>query len=108
MPILATLFGSLFASLASFFAAFVTKKIAFGLAAISVFSILTVALMATIATAINAALSMSSLPPAVVTGFVIFMPANLPACVASILAAEVAAALYRWNVANLKLMAFAS
>ena len=108
MPVFAALVASLFGSLASFFAAWVTKKTALGLAAVTVFGLLTVALMALIATSVNAALSMDALPAGVVTGFAMFMPDNFTACMSSIIAAKIAVALYRWNVKNLELLAYVS
>ena len=106
MPIFAGLLSGLFASIASFFALHVAKKTAFGLAAVAVFAGLTIALMATITGLITAALATGSMPSAVVQGFAYFMPDNLPACVSALIAADVATALYRWNIENLKLMAY--
>jgi len=106
MPIFAGLLSGLFSSIASFFALHVAKKTAFGLASVAVFAGLTIALMALITGAINTALATSALPDAVVQGFAYFMPDNFPACVSALIAADVAAALYRWNVENLRLMAY--
>lgn len=101
---IATLFGSL----AGFFATWVTKKTALGLAAVTVFATLTVALMAVLTTAISAALTVSALPQWVLFGFAYFMPSNLPACVSAVISAQVAASIYRWNVENLRLVSAAT
>lgn len=108
MPILAGLFAGLFGALADFFVRFVTKKTAFGLAAISVFSALTIAVMATFTGFINSVLVLDVLPDAVVFGFWYFMPSSFPAAFASVVSAHIAAALYRWNVENVRLMAYVS
>jgi hypothetical protein len=106
MPVFAGLFSGLFASIASFFALHVAKKTAYGLAAVAVFALLTAALMALIAASIETALAYSALPQGVVIGFAYFMPDNFPACVSALVAADVAVALYKWNVENLRLMAY--
>jgi len=106
MPLLAQLMASLFGSLAGFFATWVTKKAALGAAAVSVFAILTLALMAAIATAINTALHVFSVPHWFAVGFNLFMPPSFVAGVAAIIAAHAAVALYRWNVENLKILAY--
>jgi len=106
MPIFAGLFASLFASLAGFFGAWLTKKAAFAAAAIATFGILTVGITAVIATAINAVLVAPGLPAAVALGIKIFLPSNLPAILSTVIGADAAIALYRWNVENLKLAAY--
>ena len=106
MPILAGLFASLFASLAGFFGAWLTKKAAFAAAAISVFALLTVGLMALIATSISAVLVLPGLPAAVAQGMRMFIPDNLPAVASVVIASDAAIALYRWNVENLKLASY--
>jgi hypothetical protein len=97
--------ASLFGSLASFFGIMVAKKTAMALAAVAVFATLTAALMAAIAGAISTVLTVIPLPSAVVFGMWYFMPENLPACASALISANVAAALYRWNVQNLQLVA---
>ncbi len=100
------LFAGLFGSLAGFFATWMTKKTALGVAAVAVFGTLTVGLMAVITAAINIVLAVAPMPDMVIFGFWYFMPSTLPACVSAIVAADIAAAIYAWNVENLKLIAY--
>jgi len=108
MPLLGGLLAGLFASLAGFFARIVGIRLAFAAAAVAVFVGLTVAFVAVIATTITAIAWSGTLPPAVVLGFSYFMPSNFPTVVSAIIAAEIAAALYRWNNRQLSLFAFTS
>jgi len=108
MPILAQLLVGLFGALAGFFARLISVKVAFGLAAISVFALLTVAMVAVISTAITAIAWGGVLPPAVILGFSFFMPSNFPLVISTIIAAEIAAALYRWNNRQLELFTWTS
>lgn len=100
------LLQGLFASIAGFFAQWVTKKTAFGLAAVGVFGALTVALLALIAAAITAALAGIGLPTWVAWGFWFFMPSGLPAAAAAVISAQVSVGVYRWNMENLRLLAY--
>lgn len=104
MPLLAALLGGLFASLAEFFAKWVTKKVAFGAAAVTVFAALTAGLFG-VASAIVSGLSLS-VPnvPGMMLGFYLVNAPALASAVASVIAFDTALALYRWNVANLQLV----
>lgn len=106
MPLFASLFAGLFGSLAAFFGTWVTKKVAFGVAAVAVFGTLTVTFLAVIAGAIATALAVSSLPAMVSWAIWYFLPSSLPACAAAVLAADVSLAIYRWNIENLKILAY--
>lgn len=106
MPLLAGLVAGLFSSIAEFFGKWVAKKTAFGLAAVSLFGGLTVALMAAMTGLINGVLALDVLPDPVIFGMWYFMPSSLPAAFAAIVSAHVAVALYRWNVENIKLMSY--
>ena len=108
MGAVAGLFAGVVGSLAGVFGVWVTKKTAFGVAAVAVFSALTVALMAAVTAAINLTLDVVPLPDMVIFGFWYFMPSNFAACVSAIIAADVAAALYAWNVEHLRLIAYVS
>lgn len=104
MPLLAALVGGLFASLAEYFAKWLTKKVAFGLAALTVFAALTAGLFAA-GSAIVSGLSLT-VPnaPGLMLGFyMINVPALLGALSAAV-AVDTAVSLYRWNVSNLKLV----
>lgn len=103
MPLLGALLAGLFGSLASFLGKFLAAKTAVAVAAIAVFASLTVAFVALIATSINAVLWSGALPDGFVLGFSFFMPDNFPACIGAIIAGEIAAALYRWNVRNVQM-----
>jgi hypothetical protein len=104
MPLLAAFLGSLFGAIAQFFTRFVAARTAMGLAAVSVFGVLTVAFVGAISTAITAVLWAGVLPAPVVLGFSFFMPDNFALCVSTIIALEIASALYRWNVKNNSLL----
>lgn len=106
MGAIPALFAGMFGSLAGFFATWMTKKTALGVAAVAVFGALTVALMAVITVAINAVLTVAPMPDMVIFGFWYFMPSVLPACVSAIVAADIASAIYAWNVENLRLVAY--
>lgn len=104
MPILAALVGGLFASLAEFFAKWLTKKVAFGAAAVTVFAGLTAGLFA-VASGIVSGLSLT-VPnvPGLMLGFYMVNAPALSSAIASSVAFDTALALYRWNVANLHLV----
>jgi len=106
MPLLGALLSGLFASLASFFATFLTKKVAFGAAALAVFAAVTVVFMAVIATSINVSLAALSPPTWFLVGFNLFMPTNFVPCVSAIIGAYVALVAYRYHVETLKIISF--
>jgi len=106
MPIFAGLFAGLFASLASFFAQWVVKKTAFGLAAIATFAVLTVAFIAAMVALINGVLAVGLLPSWFIFGFSYFMPTNFIPLFSATVAAHVAAAVYQWNCENLRVMSY--
>jgi len=110
MQALAAVVAALFGGLMSFMVAMVGKKLAIGAAAVAVFATLTAALAALLTTAINTALALlsTSMPTWAMWGFWYFLPSVAPSCAAALIAAEAAAAVYRWNVKNLELMTFAS
>lgn len=104
MPILGNLLIWLFSGIAEFFGKYLAKKTAIGLAAVTVFAGLTAALLAT------AAVVIQSLIPAMPGGQYVSLalwlvvPDNGPAVVSACLAADASVAVYRWNVANLRLV----
>jgi len=106
MPVFAALFQGLFASLAGFFAAHLTKKAAFAAAAIATFALLTVAFAAVIAAAIAGLAALPSMPAWVVWGMAYFVPSSAPAAGGAVIATHVAAALYEWNAENLRLASY--
>jgi len=106
MPAFAALFTSLFASLASFFAAHMTKKTAFAAAAVATFAILTTAFAAAIAGAIAGIASIPTLPAWVQWGMAYFIPSSAPVAGGAIISAHVASAIYAWNCENLRLASY--
>jgi len=104
MAALGQLLVVLIGSLAGFFAQFMVKKLAIGVAAVAAFAILTVAAMACISTFMNSILSLPTLPAGIIQGFAFFMPTNFAACIGALFSSEVCAAAYRWSVTQLKLL----
>lgn len=104
MPVLGALVVSLFGSLAAFFAKWMAARTAVGVAGLAVFAALTLAFTAAISTAISTVAFSGSLPAPVILGMSYFAPDNLPLCIATIFAADIAAGLYRWNVRNNSLL----
>jgi hypothetical protein len=96
------LIASLFGSISGFFALWMAKKTAFGIAGVAIFLGLTATLMAAITVAINTVLAVIPLPESYVFGFWYFMPENLPACASLVISAHVASAIYRMNVWSLQ------
>lgn len=96
-----TLLAGLFGSISGFFALWMAKKTALGLAGVAVFLALTATLMAAITASINTVLAVIPLPDSFVFGFWYFMPENLPVCASLVIAAHVAASIYRVNVWSL-------
>lgn len=105
MPALGALIAGLFGSLAAFFAQFVGIKVAFAVAAITVFAVLTVAFVAVIATTITSIAWSGTLPPSFILGFSFFMPSNFPTVVSAVIALKISSALYRWNARQVALVA---
>lgn len=105
MGLLGGLLAGLFSTLVSWFAQWVTKKVAIAAAAISAFSILTVALFTVLSLSIS--LLVSSFPNHVLQTILwLAIPDQVPLAVASVIAADTAIALYTWNVQNVKLAAW--
>lgn len=106
MPILAGLLQGLFGALAGFFGQWIAKKAAFAVAAVAVFSGLTVAFYAGLSLLLN--VGVASLPSWQGMEWAVYMavPNNLPGVIAAVLSADAAAALYRWNVENLKILSY--
>jgi hypothetical protein len=106
MPLLAGWLLSIFTTMAGWFGAYLTKKAAFGAASVAVFATLTGALYVALSLLFSGIAAVMPNWPGISTGIWFAIPANLPACIAAIWAADTAVALYRWNVENLKLMAY--
>lgn len=106
MPMLATLLVSIFNGLVNFFAAWMSKKIALGVAAVALFSTLTLGLWAAIGLSFTGLVAMIPSDSAILIGLWVAVPDNAQPCIAATIAADTAIALYRWNVENLRLMAY--
>ena len=96
MPILASLLGSLFFSIVSFLARFLTKKIAILTAVVLAAVALTSAFFSFVS---GLFAGIEYLMPAVIDDALCWLlPANTKACVTAYLSARVAAYVYAWNI----------
>jgi hypothetical protein len=106
MPILAGLFLSIFTEIAAFFGKWFGKKLAWGSAAVASFGIMTVVLYGTLSLLMNGLNFALPNWPGVNLSIWFAIPPQVPVGIASLIAADSAIALYRWNVRNLQLMAY--
>lgn len=106
MPLLAGWLLTLFSGLAGWFGAWVSKKIAFALAAVGVFSAATVALYGVLSALLNGITATLPTWPGMEWAIYMAVPPNAPAVVAAVISADAAVALYRWNMENLRLLAY--
>lgn len=99
--------GSLVGGAVGFFAAWVSKNVAIGLALVTTFGVLTVAMIGVISTTMSAVVATAGvgvLPDAVAFGMSYFAPDNLVFCISSAIAGRVSVTAYDWNVQNLRFM----
>lgn len=106
MPILAGLLVSIFSGLVQFFAKWFTKKLAIGVAAVAVFATLTLTLWAAIGLVLAGVAATFSYDSGFVIGLWVAFSYNGQALLAATVAVDTAIALYRWNVENLRLLAY--
>lgn len=107
MPLLAGLLTSLFGGVAAFFSAWMTKKAAFAVAAVTTFAALTVGLFAAMTLLFSGLIvAFPEASPVVLTGLWVALPDNAIPIVAICISTDTAVALYRWNVENLRLAAY--
>lgn len=106
MPVLASLLVSMFTALLNMFATWLTKKVAIGLAAVTTFAALTLALWTAIGLALNGISAVSGYDSGVAIGLWVAFSTNGQMVLSATVAADTAIALYRWNSENLKLMAY--
>lgn len=104
MPILAAYIGTLFTSIATFFATYITKRLAIIAAAIALFVSVTAAFFVSIK-ALLSGLSVA-LPEAVVIGASWFLPANAVPCVSAVLTALALRWVYHWQIKIIQLKLF--
>ena len=106
MPILAGLLVSIFSALVSLFVRWVTKKFAIGMAAVAVFATLTLLLWGAIGLALSGVAATFSYDSGFSIGLWVAVSYNGQALAAATVAADTAIALYKWNVENLRLLAY--
>jgi len=97
MPLLAGLLVNLFVGIAAFVAQFVGKKMAFGIAAVTLFSTLTAALFALMRTTIMSLADAGTLSGIIADMFGFAIPPVAPACVSAIITVWTACTLYKWQ-----------
>jgi hypothetical protein len=107
MPAFATIVITLVAALAEFLVLFVTKKIAFGIAAVTTLGFITIALFVTLRTVLGGIANMVS-DPDVVRGIAMVVPDNVPACISAYVTVWCACTLYSWQRKALELFATVS
>lgn len=105
MKYLAGFLGPVFASLLGFFAQWVTKKTALGLAVITVIATLTLTLY-TVLKVLVASLAAHIINKWVLMGMSVLWPSNADACIAAMFACDAAIYLYRNHIENIKAMSY--
>lgn len=95
IPFLATVMGSLFSGLLTFFAQYLTKKLALTAAFIAA-SISLFAVFFSVCWSILQGLIVVT-PPEISLALAFFVPTNAPACIGAILSVNVARWVYDWN-----------
>jgi hypothetical protein len=104
MPLLAGFLFAIVSTLMQFLVQFVTKKIAFGLAAVGTLSVITVALFTTMRAILGGLHALVSEPSAAL-GLAMAIPDNAPACLSAIALCWGACTLYSWQRTALQLFA---
>lgn len=104
IPFIASVLGSLFTGLITFFAQFVTRRIALLTAAILIITTLTTSFFL----ALNGLVSATQilLPSVVTQNMGLFLPSNISACITAIATAKTLRWAYDWNVKVVQLKLF--
>lgn len=103
MGLLGNWLTSLFVSLATYFGAWFTKRAAFITAGLATFAGMVAALYGAMA-ALVLGLSVSFPSGGMIaTGVWLFVPDNMPICVAAMISADIALSLFFWQFVNLKI-----
>lgn len=97
MPLLGGLLVSLFSGIASFFVQYVTKKVAFGLAAAAMFTTLTGGLFLLMRTTVAQIAGGATLTGQLAMFFCAAVPPIAPACIGAITTVWAGCALYKWQ-----------
>lgn len=98
MTLLATLLGNLFASLLTWFGTYVTKRVAFGLAAVTAYSTITLTLYIAFRATLAGLASYAALPPFLLMILGIAVPPAAAFCVGSYMTIWAACTVYSWKV----------
>lgn len=106
MPLLASLLVGLFGSLSGLLAKVFTEKIAFGVAAVTVFATVTTAMVAASSAAITGLVQSFPMGVGNSVSIALYLTAadSLNVALAAAYTADTAIFLYRWNLVNLRLV----
>lgn len=95
MPLLAAFIGTIFSSVASFFATYLSKRVAISLAVIAVLVAVTAAFVTAIQALIAGVMVAAPAEVAIAAGW--FLPSNTDECIAAIGSAHALRWAYDWN-----------
>lgn len=107
MPLLAGLLTQLFIGIASFFAKWITRKVAAIAAGIAIMSVITGTLYLVGKVLVTGLLVAFPMTPWLSTGIWIMIPDNAGVCMAAMFATDMAVAVYRLNVLNVQFAVYA-
>lgn len=93
---LATLLGSLFSGIVTWFAQYVSKRVAIIAAVVTAIATLTTAFFVAVVSILSALLM--AVPPEVSIAVGLFVPSNAYACTSAVLTAHTIRWVYEWNV----------
>lgn len=104
MPLLGGLFVSLFSGLVAWLTQYVTRKVAFGMAAVAAMTLLTAGLFVLMRTTLSAVLALSSGTPAMFAQAMgMAIPPAAAACLSSYITIWTACTVYVWQRDQLRL-----
>lgn len=104
MPILAGLFTGIFSSLVSFFGQFMAYRFATIVALIGVMTAVTAAFYALMSTILNGVSAALPTWPGMEIAVWVAAPDVLPVAASAAISADVAAAVYRWNLQQMRFL----
>ena len=98
MPVLGTLFVNLFSGLVAWFAQYVTRKVAFGAAAVVAMSGLTLGLFVLMRTTLNLLANTAHGAPAIMMhALALSIPPVAPTCISTYITVWTACTVYTWQ-----------
>jgi len=103
MPFLAAFFFNAFSALFGFLATYLTKRLALGAAAVAMVLAVTVAFYATIRSLVQGVMGLVT-NEYLLMGIYACIPSNFETCLTAILLADIAAFLYRYQLANIRML----